>query len=81
MLKWIAYNRTDYLHKMDLALNNLQRLICHKTQTSSILIARYINSYTHTKYPVHDHNKRVLGTPVSEIVYSSLLRIKKCPYL
>ena len=25
-------SRTDYLHKMDLALNNLQRLICHKTK-------------------------------------------------
>ena len=32
MLNWIAFNRTDHLHKMDLALNNLQRLICHKTQ-------------------------------------------------
>ena len=32
MLNWIVLNRTDYLHKMDLALNNLQRLICHKTQ-------------------------------------------------
>ena len=32
MLNWIVFNRTDYLHKMDLALNNLQRLICHKTQ-------------------------------------------------
>ena len=29
MLNWIAWNRTVYL-KMDLALNNLQRLICHK---------------------------------------------------
>ena len=26
-------NRTDYLYKMNLALNNLQRFICHKTQT------------------------------------------------
>ena len=32
MLNWIVLNRTDYLYKMDLALNNLQRLICHKTQ-------------------------------------------------
>ena len=30
MLNWIVWNRTDYFHKMDLALNNLQRLICHK---------------------------------------------------
>ena len=32
MLNWIDLNRTDYSQKMDLALNNLQRLICHKTQ-------------------------------------------------
>ena len=32
MLNWIVLNRNDYLHKMDLALNNLQELICHKTQ-------------------------------------------------
>ena len=32
MLKWIVWNRTDYLYKMNLALNNLQKLICHKNQ-------------------------------------------------
>ena len=32
MLNWIVLNRTDYLHKMELALNNLQGLICDKTQ-------------------------------------------------
>ena len=35
MLNWIVWNRIDYSYKnsykMDLALNNLQRLICHKT--------------------------------------------------
>ena len=30
MLNWIVLNRTDYLHKKDLALNTLQRLIFHK---------------------------------------------------
>ena len=35
MLNWIVLNLTDYLHKMDLALNNLQKLICHKTQTTT----------------------------------------------
>ena len=34
MLNWIVWNRTEYLHKMDLELNNLQRLICRKTQTA-----------------------------------------------
>ena len=32
MLNWIVLIRTGYLNKMDLALNNQQRLICHKTQ-------------------------------------------------
>ena len=32
MLNRIVLNKTDYLHKLDLALNNLQRLICYKTQ-------------------------------------------------
>ena len=32
MLNWTVFNRTDYLHKKDLALNNLKRLICYKTQ-------------------------------------------------
>ena len=42
MLNWIVWNRTDYLYKMDLALNNLQRLICHKIQTTN---------QTNIKYP------------------------------
>ena len=35
MLNWIVLNRADYLHKMDLALNNLQRLKCHKIQQTN----------------------------------------------
>ena len=31
MLNWIVKNKTVYLYKMDLALNNQQILICHKT--------------------------------------------------
>ena len=34
MLNWIVLNRPIY-SKMDLALNNLQGLICHKTQTTN----------------------------------------------
>ena len=34
MLNWIVWNRLFICIKMDLALNNLQRLICHKTQTN-----------------------------------------------
>ena len=29
MLNWIVWNRTVYMYKMDLALNNQQRLLCH----------------------------------------------------
>ena len=34
ILNWIVWNRTICI-KMNLALNNLQRLICHKTQTKN----------------------------------------------
>ena len=40
ILNWIVWNRTIFI-KMDLALNNLQRLICHKTQQTK----------TKTKWP------------------------------
>ena len=33
MLSWIIWNRTIFI-KIDLALNNLQRLICHKNPTN-----------------------------------------------
>ena len=32
MLVWTAWNRTVYLYKMDLILNNQQSLKCHKIQ-------------------------------------------------
>ena len=35
MLNWIDRNRTDYIIKMDLALNNPQKLICHKIQLTN----------------------------------------------
>ena len=37
MLNWIVWNRIELIIyiKMDLVLNNLQRLICHKTQTTN----------------------------------------------
>ena len=37
MPNWIVWNRIDYLQKMDLVLNNLQRLICHKAQPTNFL--------------------------------------------
>ena len=35
MLNWIVWNRTDIYIKMDLALNNLQWLTCHKNQPTN----------------------------------------------
>ena len=35
MLNWIVWNRTIFI-KMDLVLNNLQRLICHKIQPTNL---------------------------------------------
>ena len=35
MLNWIVWNKTDYFIKMDLALDNQQRLIRHKTQSTN----------------------------------------------
>ena len=37
MINWIDWNRTDFFIKMDLALNNLQRSICHTTQPTNQL--------------------------------------------
>ena len=35
MLNWIVCNRTVYMYKIDLASNNIQIMIRHKTQTNS----------------------------------------------
>ena len=32
MLNWISWNKTVYMYKMDLALNNLHWIICYKTK-------------------------------------------------
>ena len=52
MLNWIVWNKTVYLYKMDLALNNLQRLICHKTQTQiskQTVSLNYMTSFRNKK--------------------------------
>ena len=48
MLNWIVWNRT-ILIKMDLALNNLQRLICHKTQTTNQPTIIYVDKFAGRK--------------------------------
>ena len=45
MLNWIVRNRTDYLYKLDLALNNQQRLIYHKTQTTKEIFILTLNHF------------------------------------
>ena len=42
---------------MDLALNNLQRLICHKTQPTKVMRKKY-NSYIHQVFVVIDGGNR-----------------------
>ena len=44
MLDWIIWNRIMYLYKMDSALNNLQKLICHNTQTNKQAYDRTIHT-------------------------------------
>ena len=43
MLNWIAWNRTVYMYKMDLASNNLQWLICHQTKPSRRYLSHFAN--------------------------------------
>ena len=55
MRNWIVWNRAVYLYKMDLALNNLYWLICHKNNLIFLLfiIPVYIGFYRkimHTYY-------------------------------
>ena len=45
ILDWSIWNTTDYLYKMDLALNNLQTLICHKTQSTNQPTDQPTNSF------------------------------------
>ena len=49
MLNWIVWNRTIFI-KMDLALNNLQRLICHKNPNNQPSDSRLKTQYTQTKF-------------------------------
>ena len=45
MLNWIIFNKTDYLHKNGFGVNNLQRLIYHKTkQTKPTYVFLHIDT-------------------------------------
>ena len=55
MLNWTVRNKIDYLYKMDLALNNLQNLICHKTQPTNkptLVTWNYVIAYENTKFGI-----------------------------
>ena len=68
MLNWIVWNRADYLRRIDLALNNLQRLIYLKTQqTGHIRILAYFSNAVIWKISIRP--------PISNsIPFSKLLR-------
>ena len=78
MLNWIVLNRTDYLHKMDLALNNLQRLIYHKTQQTEWLVdfkdtSTHVELFCAKKIGNHFH-----CTFVFPFLCSCFLRVSFC---
>ena len=58
MQNWIVCNRIDYLHKMYLALDNLQRLICHKIQPTN-LISSVDQKFHIEKYKVPRENIKI----------------------
>ena len=39
MLNWIVWKRTGYLYKNEFGLNNLKRLIFHKTHTKQLKLS------------------------------------------
>ena len=62
MLNWIVLNRTAYLYKMDLAWDNQQRLIYHKTQqTKPNQTKPYRNVYTP---PIYDSVPQIYYTSI-----------------
>ena len=54
MINWIVWNRTIYI-KMDLALNNLQKLICHKTPNNkpTYFMCVYICVHVHMEAHIY----------------------------
>ena len=44
MLNWIVWNEVLIIIKMNLALNNLQSLLCHKTNTNKYTLNATVKS-------------------------------------
>ena len=74
MLYWIAWNRTVYLYIMDLALNNLQGLICHKTQTNKQITTPDQSG------PESNGNEGTFHTPQILTIRCSLILYPECPF-
>ena len=78
MLNWIVLNRTMIYIKMDLALNNIQRLICHKTQQTKpnhvgsifliIIIIIYIYIYIYIMVRVSANRPGDLGSIPGRVI-------------
>ena len=47
ILNWLVWNKTVYMYKMDLALNNLLCLMCHKTKPNETILENYIQPNTY----------------------------------
>ena len=81
MLNWIVWNRTIFI-KMDLVLNNLQRLIHHKTQTTNQCLQRvdvHKNLLVSQHWCIHVHRRMshmssffFLDSITTQISYPSL---------
>ena len=78
MLNWIVLNRTDYI-KMDLALNNQQTLIYHKSQQP-----KPIKSIRKTKRNLNFFHFKVLYFKIKDVIFGGSndpISIKKNEFL
>ena len=63
MLNWNVINRTYYLYENGLALNNLQRLICHKNEPTNQPIKifnKHPQEYQHRFSDFHFRQSKVI---------------------
>ena len=70
-LNWFEIELIIYI-KMDLALNNLQSLICHKTQPTNQI---YPANQNMSKAKVLKHPYRIIHTPVIIDCQTNLLNV------
>ena len=68
---------------MDLALNNLQRLICHKTQPTNQVTFHGLNCFVHVIYipqtSIHQNIAKLLTHPsISVVLISEIAFVNNC---